>query len=314
MNPFAPTTHGMHPLFLTFSRTRERRFYRYYLHYNLKYFRIAGIVATLMWVLFGFSDYLWADTDIIRTNAIYRNLVVFPFQLLAILSSYFRRFRLFLPTLFTIALLSVSVGLSLINHATTTQQFGSVELGYILLTMAGFTFFRLRFIHGLIIGLFVMAVNVFDNISLGLPVAALVYSVVVLIVTNIFSGFASYGMEYFIRIEYLNRQRLAEEQRMQLEMANLRSVQELARAVAHEFNNPLHVIQGIYDLHIEPSLEEEDEETRHRIERIPAMVQHMSGLVKKLVSITRIERRDYVTGSKMIDLQVRTEKKTPPSE
>ncbi|MCB2199184.1 hypothetical protein KQI63_07240 [bacterium] len=314
MNPFAPSTHGMHPLILTFSRTRERRFRRYYLHHNLKYIRIAGIVATLIWVLFGFTDYLWATDEVIRTNAVYRNLVVLPFQLVAILSSYLKRFRLFLPTLFTIAILSVGVGLSLMNHANQTEDYVTVEVGYILLIVAGYTFFRLRIVHGLLIGGMVLLLNVVDNVSLGLPFTSLIYSTLVLVVTNIFGGFAGYGMEYFTRLEYLNRQRAAAEKKMDLEMANLRSVQELARTVAHEFNNPLHVIQGIYDLHIEPTLPEREEEERHRIERIPAMVEHMSELVNRIVSITRIERRDYVPGSKMLDLKRTDDRPTPPSE
>ena len=312
MNPFEPVVHGMHPVFLTFAPTRERRFRRYYLHHNLKYLRIAGIVATLIWVLFGFTDYLWATDEVIRQNAAYRNLVVLPFQLVAIVSSYLKRFRLFVPTLFTIAIFSVAVGLSLMNHVNYLENQVPIEVGYILLTVAGYTFFRLRFLQGLLIGGFILFMNAFDNISLGFPVAMLVYSMIILIVTNIFGGFAAYGMEYFTRLEYLNRQRAAEERRMQLEMANLRSVQELARTVAHEFNNPLHVIQGIYDLHIESNLPE-DEDIRSRIERIPAMVEHMSELVNKLVSITRIERRDYVTGSKMIDLKRTHDDQPPPN-
>ena len=294
----------MHPLTLSFMGEKEKRFSLRYLHKNLNYVRAASIIATILWLVFFVLDTAWASVEQIECPWKYYYLLTFPFQLLTVIISWIRKWRLALLKFMAIAVMSVSATMVVIDQYIPPGSDIPIEFGFILLTIAGYTFFRFRFIYGVVIGLFTILSFTLDGVLIGMSSNRLVYDFIILVVANVFGGFAGYALEYYERILYISRERAVHSRQIELEMTNLRTVQELARAVAHEFNNPLHVIQGIYELHMEPDIEEKDTMTRERLKRIPAMVDRMSGLVQKLLAITKIRKRDYLSGAKMIDLGV----------
>ena len=116
-----------------------------------------------------------------------------------------------------------------------------------------------------------------------------VYDLSLLMSANIFGGFAGYGLEYYMRRGFQQGIMLEQQKKLEIETENLRTAQELARTVAHEFNNPLAIIQATYELHTRKSediLSISDQET---LSSIPNNVNRMSNLVQQLLAFLRVE-------------------------
>jgi len=88
----------------------------------------------------------------------------------------------------------------------------------------------------------------------------------------------------------------------ELEAERLRGVQKLAIAVAHEFNNPLSILLGTYQLYVRPNIDQYDPDTRARLERLPETVSRMRGLVTRLLRITKLRENEYLHGASYLNL------------
>jgi signal transduction histidine kinase len=135
-----------------------------------------------------------------------------------------------------------------------------------------------------------------------------------LILGGIISGIASYQLERSRREKYLVSQLYEQEHKRALEVEKLEMVREMARAVAHEFNNPLGAILGAYDYGVKPALSEMDQKRRDVLLRIPNSVQRMESLVVRLLNVTKLQRREYVNGISMLDLEASADPKAKSAE
>lgn len=80
----------------------------------------------------------------------------------------------------------------------------------------------------------------------------------------------------------------------------IQGVLEMAGAVCHEMNQPLQIILGHLDLTM---MDEADaDQLKERLEIIKDQVNRMGLITRKLMRITRYETREYVAGTKIIDL------------
>ncbi len=105
-------------------------------------------------------------------------------------------------------------------------------------------------------------------------------------------------------VEERSRQIVREQDRAaraRLEAEQVKRTNQIAATIAHEFNNPLAIIQGCADLLADDALE--DENRKPLLEKIPTQVQRMHGLVQKLLTLKHVEEIEYTHGLKIIDLQ-----------
>ena len=89
---------------------------------------------------------------------------------------------------------------------------------------------------------------------------------------------------------------------MQLESERMRTAQQMAASVAHEFNNPLAIISAVYDLYEQQMAEDLPPEMVAQLERIPKTIQRMKSLVRRLLNITEVREADYAAGMKILRL------------
>ncbi len=83
------------------------------------------------------------------------------------------------------------------------------------------------------------------------------------------------------------------------ERDRLEGILELSGAVCHEMNQPLMSIQGYFDL-IRMDISENDP-LYSRIEKIKKQLDRLTGIIKKLMDISRYETKEYLT-EKILDL------------
>jgi signal transduction histidine kinase len=98
---------------------------------------------------------------------------------------------------------------------------------------------------------------------------------------------------------------------IELEAQQLKVAGQLAATIAHEFNNPLAVIQAKADLIQMRGLMKEDQNTL--ADQIKRQVDRMHNLVQKLLMLRKIKEVDYVSGMKMLDIHTPDEEKNDPS-
>lgn len=100
----------------------------------------------------------------------------------------------------------------------------------------------------------------------------------------------------------------------ELEAERLRGVQKLAIAVAHEFNNPLSILLGMYQLYVEPELDKFDEDARRRLEKVPSIIARMKMLVNRLLRLTRLREDEYIPGTSFLNLEQSADRETEDPE
>ena len=94
--------------------------------------------------------------------------------------------------------------------------------------------------------------------------------------------------------------RAKQEQELQFEQEKLRVANRLAASIAHEFNNPLQIILGAYELVRENKIASDRKESY--LDRIPFQVSRMQKLIEKLLRIREIREVDYAAGVKILDI------------
>ncbi|MBD3166408.1 hypothetical protein GF324_07410, partial [bacterium] len=89
----------------------------------------------------------------------------------------------------------------------------------------------------------------------------------------------------------------------ELEAERLNTARKMAASVAHEFNNPLAIMQGVYNLNEERLETLDSEKLKKDLRKIPRMTQRMHDLVDKLLNITELRELDYAGGMQIIDIE-----------
>lgn len=106
--------------------------------------------------------------------------------------------------------------------------------------------------------------------------------------------------------ELREKEREALEVRASVERQRRESVRQLATAVAHEFNTPLTVLQGIADIMSWKEIPTKEKE--RQIAKLPGLVARMRNLADKLTSLERIKSTEYAHGVLMLDIDSSTER------
>ncbi|MBZ0265180.1 hypothetical protein K8I28_10965 [bacterium] len=97
----------------------------------------------------------------------------------------------------------------------------------------------------------------------------------------------------------------------QVEAARLRTAQQMSGTIAHEFNNPLQVMQGSLELMKLKAARQDFASTPKNLDRLSRMVARMSELVEKLMKITVIRETHYQGDMNILDLHDSEEVEKP---
>lgn len=104
----------------------------------------------------------------------------------------------------------------------------------------------------------------------------------------------------FIVLQLIRRIQAKQRRELEVEMEKLRVAMQLASTVAHEFNNPLQVLQGAYYM-----LQREDlspEERKRYLDLIPQYTTRMNELIQRLLGLNSLRETDYAAGMKILNL------------
>ena len=96
----------------------------------------------------------------------------------------------------------------------------------------------------------------------------------------------------------MKKRRQLEEERLQRE--RLQGVIEMAGAACHELNQPLQTLFGYSHLLLGEL--SEDSPLFGKIEEIKKSIDQLGQITKKIMHITRYETKEYIEGSKIIDI------------
>lgn len=290
--PFRPRLFGMHPFTLTFEGEMEHDYRDYFLNLNLPYIRIAVIIGTMVWVLFGVGDLLylsqqWSQLWILRFG------IGLPAFLLLALIAFHQRMRNWVQPSVTLAVLLASMliiaGANLVQRPTLTSHIG----GQILLIFAAYTFLRLRFTYALIAGIGVAVLYTAEAaLTSAMPAVTVFYANLYFLSANLFGGFAGYAMEYYNRRDFLHDLDAERERELEIETANLRTAKRLASSVTRELSGSLKTLYGTYESRVKPNLGKFESADRDEMLRIPATLERMSELLRRLLRLTDINEEE----------------------
>lgn len=109
------------------------------------------------------------------------------------------------------------------------------------------------------------------------------------------------GRVFRIAFDMTDHRRLEDAQREKL---RLEGALEVAGAACHELNQPLQAIMGQIDLILMTS--RPDDPKRSRMEQLVDQIERMAKITGQLGRITRYKSKDYIAGSKILDLDKST--------
>jgi signal transduction histidine kinase len=92
--------------------------------------------------------------------------------------------------------------------------------------------------------------------------------------------------------------RTAEQRRLQRE--KLQGVLEMAGAVCHELNQPIQAILGYCGFLLKDM--PNDDPLYGYVDKIQGRINRMGEITEKLMEITKYETKDYIKGTKIIDI------------
>ncbi|MFH0882200.1 MAG: histidine kinase dimerization/phospho-acceptor domain-containing protein [bacterium] len=98
----------------------------------------------------------------------------------------------------------------------------------------------------------------------------------------------------------VRRQQISQRKNFKMEMEQLRVANQLAATIAHEFNNPLQVMQGAYFM---LKREDIDAATRQRyLDLLPKYIDRMRNLIQRLLRLKDVREMDYAAGLKILEV------------
>lgn len=125
---------------------------------------------------------------------------------------------------------------------------------------------------------------------------------------SIRSAFAAGGHDYirkpvnstelYVRLDAVSAKQQLNQHLLQEE--KLSGILEMAGTICHEFNQPLQVISGAAELLLLQG--ENDPDKRSLLETIVGQVMKMGDINRKMMNITRYEKRHYIGDSTIIDI------------
>jgi class 3 adenylate cyclase len=203
-----PVIHG---LTLRFPEDLERQFRIDYLQKSLRQVRIGQLVGGAVYALFAVSD-PWVIPEVAPQVWAIRAVVIGGF-LLTFAATYTQDFpRLMQPAIAGIVLLA-GYGLVAMMLIAPFPQRELYFAGIMLVTLAGYTYVKLRFVAAVAIAAALwLGYAVLDVVVRDTPLPILIINNFYLLGTNVVGMFAGYNMELYIRRDFLQRRQIEDKE------------------------------------------------------------------------------------------------------
>jgi class 3 adenylate cyclase len=201
---------AMHRLTLRFPRDLEARFLAEHACESVRQVRIALLVAVGVFSVFGVVDML---TPGVGTRVLWLRLTIVTFLLAGVASTFWRQFERVIQPI-TAACATVA-GLGVIGIVLTTPPTVSEfhHRGLLLLIVAIYTFIRLRFVYATVTSLLVtVGYNVAEALVGDSALGTVLRTDLYLLTANVIGLVACYGIEAYIRRDFVQRQLLKAEE------------------------------------------------------------------------------------------------------
>lgn len=239
---------------LSFPEKEEKLFLKDYFFNSILQFRIAIILLTFLYGIFGCLDSLMFP-EYSRIFHIIRYLFVVPLLSVVFLLSFTRVFRKIWQVLLLICCVISGAGIS-IMIMFVPENFAYYG-GVMLVFLAGYLFIKLRFFLASIAGWATLILfNIGAIFYAQIPNLVLINYNFFFITTNIVGMFAAYNIEYyarrnfFLNLELQRAKEKAEESEAQLKELNA-TKDKLFSIIAHDLRSPFNSILGFSELLIE---------------------------------------------------------------
>jgi PAS domain-containing protein len=251
MDALIPQTPTLH---LQFPPEIEEQFRKDYHEKTIGTARLAIAMSFLLMAAFGFLDKTTAPQSYLLIWMI-RYRIVLPILGLILLLTFLSALKAWMQIILSGAVLTATLGITVLGAVTRPGEaaFSTYYVGVLLALMAGYTFARLRFWYATSIGL--ITIIVYEFTALGVqnvkhvPMGTEIFynNNFFLFSANLIGMFASYFMERYARIDYLQRRQLEEEK--------LRESEEHFRSLIENSSDGIVIFdrQGIFQ-YISPGL------------------------------------------------------------
>ncbi len=293
---------------LAFSEEDERLFLKKYFTDSILQFRIAFILVTILYSLFGFLDSRVIHEYVILFYII-RFVFVVPLFTLVFLLSFTPIFQKVWQVLLLISYVVGGVGISIMTMLVPDNY--AYYAGMMLVFSAGYFFIKLRFLYATIAG---WSTLLFFNIGslffVHAPSELLVVNNYFFVSANLIGMFAAYNIESYTRRNFLLNQKLdsekllVEEVNKNLEKIVEERTKELIIAkeqaeqsdrlksaflanMSHEIRTPMNGILGFAQLLNEADLT--GEERQEYIQIIEKSGKRMLNIINEIIDISKIE-------------------------
>jgi PAS domain S-box-containing protein len=224
---------------LKFPPEIESKFQEDYHEKTISTSRLAVLMGLFLIAAFGFLDQTTAPQSYLIIWVI-RYRIVVPILGLILLLTFFPRLKTWTQFIIACGVLVSTLGITAMGAVTHSGEaaFSTYYVGVLLALMAGYTFARLRFWHAAAIGL--VTLITYECTALGIqhvlqvPMGAEIFynNNFFVVSANLIGMFASYFMERYARLDYLQRRQIEEAKALSESMLQAEAAQALRESEA----------------------------------------------------------------------------------
>jgi len=311
---------------LAFSQEDESLFLKKYYSDSIFQFRIAFILVTILYGLFGYLDTRVISEYAATFHAI-RFLFVIPILLIVFLLSFTRLFQKVWQVLSLISFIAGGLGIS-IMIILAPVNYGYYG-GMMLVFFAGYFFIKLRFFMATIGGWSILLMyNIGAIIYTHTPQEILIINNFFFISANIIGMFAAYHIEYYTRRNFILNRKLDNEKLLvldanrNLEIKVEKRTQELLEAkekaeesdrlksaflanMSHEIRTPMNGILGF--MHLLQKPDPTGKKHQKYIDIIQKSSNRLLNTVNDIVDISRIESESVKISTSEVNIKEQLE-------
>ena len=197
---------------LSFSKTEEPVFLESYFRGHLRDMRASMLLGAIIWALFGVIDVWVAPRAILPQLLFVRYAIVCPILLLCWAVSFFPNPHKYLDYVIITGILAAALSVIVRTAFLPEAESAVSALSLLVIFIYGYVVMRPRFIYGSITG--VLIVLGYGIVVIGInpiPYGMLVKNFFYLVMGNVLGMYTCYKMEAYVRLDYLNAQRLRKE-------------------------------------------------------------------------------------------------------
>jgi signal transduction histidine kinase len=282
---------------LAFPGNTEALFLEKYFTDSIIHFRVAFVLVTVLYALFGYLDLLIVPASA-ESFHIIRYYFVVPLLSAVFFLSFTRYFSKIWQELLLICFIAGGSGISIMTMLEPENY--SYYAGMMLIFSAGYFFIKLRFFYATIAGwttlLFFNLGNMFFAHTAGIILISYNFF---FISANLICMFAAYNIEYYTRRDFYLKQEL-DLQKGVLEVVNEnleirnKEIEQFSYMASHDLQEPLRTLTNFSRLIKEEYADKLDEDGHKYIEFIYNSASRMKDLVRGLLDYSLLQKSNLL--------------------